>query len=202
MKEGEHITFFPDYDETGVVYHVACITDLDNILRNGIKYNDKSTYRSMYLDFHKFISSLKPDNIPNWIIREKAIFASLNYNRTHSWHSHTAIMSLKIDKNRCWIANENLANRIYEPFILRNVKSFEIANNYINNEGKKAIEEYWNTSLSFNENLIARRDKEKGYDAEVIIFHDIRPEDITVLRIISDHKIMTVKECLKLYKGE
>lgn len=202
MKEGERITFFPDYDETGVVYHVACITDLDNILKNGIKYNDKSTYRSMYLDFHKFISSHKPDNIPDWVIREKAIFASFNYNKAHSWHSHTAIMSIKVDKNRCWIANENLANRVYEPFILKNIKSFEIANKYIINDGKKAIEEYWNTSLSFNENLITRRDKEKGYDAEVMIFHDIRPEDITILRIISDHKLMTVKECLELYKGE
>ncbi|WIV11889.1 hypothetical protein [Proteiniborus sp. MB09-C3] len=202
MKEGDHITFFSDYNDTEVVYHVACITDIDNILRNGIKYNDKSTYDTMYFDFHKYISSLKPDNIPDWVKREKAIFASLNYNSDHSWHSHTVIMSFKIDKDRCWVANENLANRIYEPFILKNIKSFEIANKYLDKEGKKVIEDYWNTSLSFNENLVARRDKEKGYDAEVMIFHDIEPDDITILRIISDHKIMTVKECLELYKGE
>ncbi|MFA5523813.1 MAG: hypothetical protein WDA24_05615 [Tissierellales bacterium] len=202
MKEGEEITLFPNYTETGHVYHIACITDLDSILKNGIKYKDKSTYRTMYLEFHKFISSLKPDSIPAWVRREKAIFASLNYNETHSWHSHTVLLSLKIDRDKCWIANENLANRIYEPFILKDVKSFEEAGNYVNKEGKKAIEDYWTTSLSFSENLIARRDKEEGYDAEVMIFHDIKPEDITILRIISDHKIMTVKECLELYKGE
>ncbi len=202
MKEGDYIIFFPDYITTEVVYHVVCITDLDNIIKNGIKYDDKSTYRTMYLNFHKFISSLKPNSIPDWVRREKAIFASLNYNSDHSWHSHTAILSLKIDKDRCWIANENLANRIYEPFILKDLKSFEIANRYLNKEGKKTIEEYWSTSLSFNENLLLRRDKENGYDAEVMIFHDIKPEDITILRIISDHKIMTVEECLELYKGE
>lgn len=202
MKEGDHITFFPDYNTTETVYHVACITDLDNILNKGIKYNDKSTYSTMYLEFHKYISSFKPENIPDWVIREKAIFASLNYKKDHSWHSHSVVLALKIDKERCWIANENLANRIYEPFILKDVKYFEVANSYLNREGKKAIEEYWNTSLSFNENLLLRRDKEKGYDAEVMIFHDIKPEDITILRIISDHKIMTFEECLELYKGE
>lgn len=202
MKEGDYITFFPDFNTTEVVYHVACITDLDNILKNGIKYNDKSTYSTMYLEFHKYISSLKPKDIPDWVIREKAIFASLNYKKDHSWHSHSVILALKIDKERCWIANENLANRIYEPFILKDVKYFEAANSYLNREGKKTIEEYWNTSLSFNENLLIRRDKEKGYDAEVMIFHDVRPEDITILRIITDHKIMTFEECLELYKGE
>ncbi len=185
-----------------VVYHVACITDLDNILTNGIKYNDKSTYSTMYLDFHKYISSLKSDNIPDWVRREKAIFASLNYRSDHSWHSHTAIMALKIDKSKCWVANENLANMIYEPFILKDVKSFEVAKEYLNIQGKKIIEEYWNTSLSFSENLSVRRDKEKGYDAEVMIFHDIRPEDITISRIISDHRVMTVEQCLELYKGD
>lgn len=156
----------------------------------------------MYLDFHKYISLLKPSNIPDWVKREKAIFASLNYSKEHSWHSHTVIMALKIDKDRCWVANENLANRIYEPFILKDIKSFKSAKEYLNKEGKRVINEYWNTSLSFNENLLMRRDKEKGYDAEVMIFHDINPEDITILRIISDHKIMTVKECLELYKGD
>lgn len=202
MKEGDPITFFPDYNTTEVVYHVACITDLENILKNGIKYNDKSTYSTMYLDFHKYISSLKPEHIPDWVVREKAIFASLNYKKNHSWHSHSVILAIKIDKDRCWIANENLANKIYEPFILKDIKFFEVAKSYLDREGKKAIEEYWNTSLSFNENLLLRRDKEKGYDAEVMIFHDIKPEDITILRIITDHKIMTLEECLKLYKGE
>lgn len=202
MKEGDFINFFPDYADTGVVYHVACITDLSRILKQGIKYNDKMTYNSMYLDFHKFISSFKPDNIPDWVRREKAIFASLNYKSNHYWHSHTVVMSVKVDEDKCWVANENLANKLYEPFILKDVKSFEIANEYLIREGKKIVEEYWNTSLSFSENLKVRRDKEKGYDAEVLIFHDIKPEDITILRIISDHKVMTVEECLKLYKGE
>ncbi|WP_352419395.1 hypothetical protein [Proteiniborus sp.] len=155
----------------------------------------------MYLDFHKYISLLKPSNIPDWVKREKAIFASLNYKSSHSWHSHTVILALKIDKDKCWVANENLVNMIYEPFILQNTKSFEMAQKYLDREGKKAIKEYWITSLSFNDNLVIRRDKGKRYDAEVMIFHDIMPEDITILRIISDHKIMTVEECLEFYKG-
>lgn len=171
------------------------------MLKNGIKYNDKSTYHTKYLDFHKYISTQKPSNIPDWVRREKAIFASLNYKSNHFWHSHTAILALKIDKDKCWVANENLVNMIYEPFILKNVKSFKVTKEYLNGECKKAIKEYWDTSLSFKENLVMRYDKIKGYDAEAMIFHDIKPENITILRIISDHKIMTVEECLELYKG-
>lgn len=181
---------------------MACITDLDNILKNGIKYDDKSTYRTMYLNFHKFISSYRPSHIPEWVKREKAIFASLNYDYNHSWHSHSALLAFKVDKSKCWVANENLANKLYEPFILQNIPTFEIAKRYLENEGKKILEEYWNTSLSFNDNLSVRRDYEKGYDAEIMIFHDIKPEDITIMRIISDHNIMTVEECLDIYKGD
>lgn len=201
MKEGDNITFFPDFNTTGVVYHVAPITDLANILNNGIRYDDKSTYRTMYLDFHKYISAQKPNNIPDWVIREKAIFASLNYRNNHSWHSHSVILELRIDKDKCWVANENLVNMIYEPFVLRDVDSFEIANQYLDTKGRNVIKEYWDTSLSFNENLAVRRDKERDYDAEIMIFHDIKPKDIKILRIISDHKIMTVEKCLELYMG-
>ncbi|SDZ08861.1 hypothetical protein SAMN05660462_01818 [Proteiniborus ethanoligenes] len=195
------IVFFPDFIETEVVYHVACITDLKNILKNGIRYDDKATYYNNYLEFHKYINSFKPKAIPDWVNREKAIFASMNYPRNHNWHSHTAVLAVKINKRKCWIANENLANMLYEPFILKSIKGFEVAKEYLDSKGKDVIAQYWNTSLSFCDNLSLRRDKEVGYDEEVMIFHDIEPEDITLLRVISDHRTMTVKECIELYKG-
>lgn len=193
--------FFPDLLETEVVYHVACITDLEDILKKGLKYNDKSTYLNKYLAFHRYIDSFKPKSIPNWVSRERAIFGSLNYPKDHSWHSHTVILSLKINKNKCWIGNENLVNVLYEPFILKDIEGFELAKTYLEHAGKNSINEYWNTSLSFCDNLSQRRDRESNYDEEVMIFHEIAPEDIKVLRIISDHRIMTLKECLDFYKG-
>ncbi|SHH73900.1 hypothetical protein SAMN02745135_01901 [Caloranaerobacter azorensis DSM 13643] len=185
---------FPDYTDTGLVYHVVPITDLKRIVSKGIKYDDKATYAAKYLEFHKFIDEFRPDKLPQWVERKKAIFASLNFDENHSWHSHTALLGIKINEDRCWISNENLANSVYESFILKDVPNFHYAKLFLENRGKKLIKDYWDTSLSFIENLKVRKDKTIGYDAEVLIFHGVKPKDIEIIFIISDHKIMTVEE--------
>lgn len=192
---------FPDYNQTKVVYHVAPITDLRKIINTGIKYDDKKTYESKYLNFHKYIGSFKSERIPSWVIREKAIFASMNFSKGHCWHSHSVIMALKIDPNKCWIANENLANKTYEPFILKDVEGYESAKDYLRDEGTKLIKEYWDTSLSFLDNLKARKDTTKSYDAEVLIFHKVEPKDITPLFIVSDHVMMPVERWKEFFQG-
>ena len=194
---------FKDYNETKFVYHVASITDLNQILSKGIFYDDKSTYRDKYYNFHKYIDSFKPGNIPAWVIRSKAIFASLNFHEKHCWHSHSVVLGIKIDPDKCWIANENLANEVYEPFILKGVKGFSDAGKYLEICGEKNMNKYWETSLSFKENLKIRRDSDNTYDAEVMIFHSIYPEDIKPLYIVSDHRMMSIKEWKSLFiKGE
>lgn len=189
-----------DCSKSGHVYHVAPVTDLKKILESGIKYDDKSTYFTKYIDFHKFIDSFKPENIPDWVVREHAIFASISFDEDHSWHSHSVILKVQVCPERCWVANENLANGIYEPFILQDIKGFEAAREYLSKKGKKDLEMYWSTSLSYTENIYTKKQSESGYDAEVMIFHDILPEDIEILKITSDHRIMTVEQWLDLFK--
>lgn len=194
--------FFLDYKDTNVVYHVAPITDLNKILKSGIKYNDKKTYESKYLNFHKYLDSYKLDMIPDWVVREKAIFTSLNFSENHCWHSHSVIMAIEIDTSKCWVANENLANKIYEPFILQEVEEFEVSKKYLINEGMKNLKRYWETSLSFNENLVTRNDLKSGYDAEVLVFHEILPANIKPLYIVSDHSILSINKWKKYFKGD
>lgn len=194
--------FFDDYSKTGRVYHVAPVNDLGKILTAGIKYDDKITYEHKYYDFHCFIDSLRPVYIPPWVERKKAIFATKNYRREPNFCSHSAVTALKIDPSKCWIANENRANQIYEPFILQKVDSLSDAEEYMKTEGKKSIEEYWRTSLSFEENLEKRLDLKDGYDAEVLIFHDVEPEDIEILYIVSDHRVMEFREWKKVFCGK
>lgn len=191
--------YFDDYAKTQRVYHIAPINDLKNILSEGIKYNDKITYEGKYCDFHKFIDDLKPNSIPSWVERKKAIFATMNYHREPNFHSHTVVMALKIDPSKCWIANENKANEIYEPFILQEVDILKGAKNYVDREGKELIEKYWKTSLNFEENLNKRIDLKENYDAEVLILHSIKPEDIELLYIVSDHKIMEFNKWKKAF---
>lgn len=190
---------YPDYTETGYVYHVAPITDLDKILKYGIKYDDKPSYEINYKEFHRYIDSFKPKHIPSWVVREKAIFSSLNFCENHCWHSHSAILAVKIEPDKCWIANENLANRLYEPFILKDTIGFSCANDYLALNGESTVKQYWNTSISFTDNLRVQKDKIDKYDAEVLIFHNIKPEDIKVLSIISDHKNMTTEQWIELF---
>ncbi|AOY75828.1 hypothetical protein [Clostridium formicaceticum] len=191
--------FFQDYDKTGVVYHIAHITDLKKILKNGIEYNDKITYEKHYYSFHDFIDTLRPDDVPPWVVRKKAIFASMNYRKEPTFHSHTAVLAVKIDPTRCWIANENRANQIYEPFILQGIEGFDGASNYLQTKGKSSVKSYWETSLSFQENLKERKDLTAGYDAEVMIFHSIPPEAIDILYLVSDHRTLEIEEWKRIF---
>lgn len=191
--------FFDDYFKTGKIYHIAPINDLEKILSDGIKYDDKATYEEKYYNFHCFIDSLKPEYIPSWVKRKEAIFATKNYRKEPNFCSHSVVMALKIDSSKCWVANESRANQIYEPFILQEVDFLKGAKEYMKIEGKKVIEEYWQTSLSFEENLKKRMDLREGYDAEVLIFHDIEPKDIEILYIVSDHRVMEFNEWEKVF---
>jgi len=184
---------FPDYIHTGVVYHVINLNDLQKVREQGIKYDNKFTYANKYENFHEFLNAYKPQFIPDWVDRSKGIFASINFADDHQWHSHSMLLALKIDPARCWVANENKANILYEPFVLHRLEEFYKAEKFLNGEGRKIIKEYWETSLSFMDNLIKRKDKEPEYDAEVMIFHPVKPEGIHCLAIVSDHRMMTVK---------
>lgn len=185
---------FRDYTETRRVYHVVTLTDLENTLINGLSFDDKKTYKSKYYSFHRYIDEYKHESIPAWVIRNKAIFSSMNFKNNHVWHSHSAILSVKIDEDLCWVCNENIANFLYEPLILQNTKDFEAAARFIESNGQKIAQDYWTSSCSFKDNLNIRKDKEEGYDAEILVMHHIPPEDIEVLYIASDHRYMKVKE--------
>ncbi|WP_026895486.1 hypothetical protein [Clostridiisalibacter paucivorans] len=189
----------PDYTETGLVYHIVDIVDLRNILKNGIKYDDKNTYETKYVEFHKFMDDFKPDNIPHWVMRQRAIFCSMNFGTFNTWHSHSVLLGVKIDIDNAWIANENLANEIYEPFILKDIDGFKYCKNYIDEIGMENIKTYWDTSLSFKENLKLRKDKSKGYDEEVLILGDIPAENIYPIAIVTDHRIINIDQCKDVY---
>lgn len=178
----------------GYAYHVVNIIDLKRTLAEGIRFDDKTTYDSKYYDFHSYFDYYKPKAIPDWVERKKAIFASICFDQGHKWHSHSAILRIKILEGRCWVCNENLANFIYEPFILRHMEGFDNAREYIEANGKALVEEYWRNSLSYKDNLVKRNHKKEGYDAEILVMHPIPPEYIECLYIVSDHRIMTYKE--------
>lgn len=197
---------FKDYEETKHLYHIVSLDDLRKTLQYGIHYNDKKTYNSRYAGFHKLFDDFKPYNIPKWVERSKAIFASMNYKDNHSWHSHTALLKIKINEDKCWICNENIANTLYEPFVLQNLSpiasEFSSAKQFLKKNGGAIANEYWKHSLSFRDNLIERVDKVYGYDAEVLVHHSILPADIECLYIVSDHRRMTVQEWEAYFENE
>lgn len=189
-----------DCSEQGYAYHVVNIIDLGKTLAEGIKYDDKPTYDSKYYDFHSYFDYYRPAAIPGWVERKKAIFASIGFKEGHKWHSHSAVLKIKIQNDRCWICNENLANFIYEPYILQNMEGFGDIREYMRVNGRAFVEEYWEHSLSYKNNLNIRYDKREGYDAELLIMHKVPPEDIECLYIISDHQIMSYKEWQEFFK--
>lgn len=194
------IIIFEDYDKTGCLYHVVSILDYKNVIQNGIKYDDKNTYTDKYYDFHSYFDDFKSDKIPKWVERKKAIYTSLNYKDSHQWHSHSVILKVIVDESKCWVCNENLANILYEPFVLQGIQCFEEAKVYMDRYGTKAAKKYWDESISFHDNKKERKDKTPRYDAEVLVFQDIKPENIKCIYIISDHKIMSIKEWKEYFR--
>jgi hypothetical protein len=192
---------FKDYTDTGRVYHIVGLNDLQKCLSNGINYDDKKTYENKYVRFHKYFDDYKVKEIPSWVMRHKAIYASLNFQEAHKWHSHTAILGISINEDRSWVCNENIANFLFEPFILQDIEGFSEAGEFIKANGSKVTEDYWNASTSFKENLYKRNDLKEGYDAEILIMHNIPPTDIECLMIISDHKVMSCGEWRKFLKS-
>lgn len=184
-----------------MLYHVVTITDLDDTLKYGIRFNDKNTYESKYYNFHNFIDARRTKYVPEWVVRSNAIFASMNFKQSHIWHSHSALLSIRIQEDLCWVCNENIANFLYEPLMLREVSGFDTAKKFINKSGNKIAEDYWNCSLSFKDNLKFRLDKRAGYDAEVLVLHDILPKDIELLYIASDHKWLEVNKWEELFQS-
>jgi hypothetical protein len=191
---------FEDCTGQGYAYHVVNIVDLEKTLAEGISYDDKSTYDSKYYNFHAFFDYYKPDTVPEWVERKKAIFASICFKEGHKWHSHSAVLKIKIQKERCWVCNENLANFIYEPFILQHMEGFGNIQEYMRINGREFVEEYWKNSLSYNDNLNIRYDKKEGYDAELLIMHKVPPEEISCLYIISDHQMLSYKEWQEFFE--
>lgn len=193
--------FFKDYEETKVVYHIVSLEELEKCLKEGINYNDKCTYNAKYKNFHQYFDMYKNDNIPQWVERKKAVFASLNFDNSHKWHSHTAILKLTIDESMCWICNENIANFLYEPIALMNMEGFYEAKEYIENNVERVVRDYWKNSCSFKENKIHRYDFNEGYDAEVLILHHIPAKNIECCKIISDHKMMNFSEWKEFFRN-
>lgn len=191
---------FPHYHETKVVYHVVNIGQLKTILEQGIQIQERKNFSdNKYLDFNRFLDQNKPETIPKWVKREKALFASLNFKEDMHWHSHSALLALKVQEERCWVANENLANEIYDPFILQHIRDFNHAQNFMKEFGEKKAQNYWENSFPFQEYLKKNKNPINNYDEEVMVFHDIPPKDIKCLMVVTDHHTFTPKQWQEYY---
>lgn len=192
---------FPHYNETKVVYHVVNINQLKIILDQGIEIEQRKDFSdAKYLNFNQFLDENRPLQIPEWVQREKALFASLNFKNNMHWHSHSALLAIRIQEERCWVANENIANKIYDPFILQDIKEFNHAQGFMEKFGEKEAKKYWENSFSFREYLQKSKDSMDNYDEEVMIFHEIPPADIKCLMVITDHNTFTPKRWQEYYK--
>jgi len=179
---------------------VISILDYKSVMKNGIKYDDKNTYIDKYYGFHSYFDDFKSDKIPSWVERKKAIYTSLNYKDQHQWHSHSVILKVMVDESKCWVCNENLANVLYEPFVLQQNQSFEEAKVFMTSHAPKVAKKYWDESISLIDNKKIRKDKTPEYDAEVLVFQDIKPENLEFMYVISDHRMMTIKEWKEYFK--
>src|SRR5690554_6874960 len=195
------LLLFPHYNETKVLYHVVHIIHLKDILSKGIQLNERNLHsEDKYSKFNQFMDQYRTTNVPPWVLRERAFFASLNFSKDIHWHSHSALLAIKIQEEKCWIANENLANEIYDPFVLSDITDFDRAKTYLEGRAKDLAKNYWENSYALMDFLTLDLKDIKHYDEEVMIFHDIPPQDIRCLMIITDHKKFTPASWQRHYR--
>ncbi len=191
---------FTDYSDTKRLYHIVCISDLKYIFEDGLRFSKRLSYKDKYQSFHEFMDIYRTENVPEWVVRKRALFASLNYKDNQIWHSHSAILSIKVDTDCCWVANENTANFLYEPFVLKTIHQFASLNDFLYNKGKEIAEDYWLNSMCLMDYLGKRKSVGDKYDAEVLIMKDIKPADINLIAIVTDHRIIPMDAFYQTYR--
>ena len=134
---------FPDYEDTGLVYHSTKIDNLVGVFSSGlIPGNDNSEYGTIYDSLYRY----RPDHVPNWVDPRKCVFCWMNMKRFRYRASGSVVLGIRMDPKivqRTWIGIITFSNWIYGPKEAGYFDTEELSDYYRNIVEPVCAEAYW-----------------------------------------------------------
>ena len=173
---------FPDFRDTGLIYHGTIAENLATIFREGLRpgpaTDDHDTiYNALYRH--------RPPSVPDWVDPRRCIFGGMNRRRFPANHRGAIIGIQGVDsiRRRTWFALSQFSDWLYCP---REAGYFdtEARTAYY----KEVVEPvcaraYWDMSLSFERNLSIRHDElltTQGFHELLICLERIDAEHLSL----------------------
>ena len=194
---------FPDFDETGLIYHYTRVENLASIFQKGLisRYKEGDDYQTIYeAHYHH-----RPNHIPNWVDPRRCIFGYMNQKR-----GPTTAIGIKAEQQiveRTWTALSIFSNWVYGPKEAGYFDTEELSEYYHKVVEPVFCEAYWKLSMSFWKNLRIRHDRllyNQKYFELLICLEKIEP-DLLSLQSLGlegpDGKIPVLRaECPALFE--
>ena len=207
---------FPDFEETGLIYHGTQPDNLVAIFQTGliprIKVDPTEKHETIYEAHYRH----RPDHIPDWVDPRKCLFGYMNRKRQGGFESisdgkvNRVSLGIRAEDRiteRTWVACTQFSDLVYCPEETGYFDTDERREYFRNILEPASSEAYWKTSLSFAENLKVRLDHLLPMQAHLellVCLMEIRPEILTLqaFRVKGTAGLREVlrKECLDVFQ--
>ena len=184
---------YPDFEETGLLYHWTDPVRLPSIFTNGLRANhpDHVNPEENYSRIYEVMWKHRPDDVPDWVDPRHCVFAVMNHRRPDDEKApggkpvvaHVGISVTDEIARRSWVAHTAFADWVYHPEAAGYFDTPERTAFYNDFVEPTCARAYWRTSLSFERNLVVRHDHlqwQVGYVEVLICMDPVPPERLSL----------------------
>lgn len=191
---------FPDFEETGLIYHYTRIENLPGIFQKGLipRYKNGDDYQTIYEAHYRH----RPDYIPDWVDPRRCIFGAMNRKR-----GPTIAIGIRAEKQiveRTWAALSIFSDFVYGPREAGYFDTEELTEYYHRVVEPTCSGAYWKLSMSFTQNLQLRLDRllmGQRYFELLICLERILPDLLSLQSLPSGEIPVLRVECPTLFEA-
>ncbi len=158
MSWGEMDWLFPDFRDTGLIYHGTRAEHLPAIFREGLQPGvAKDGHGTIYDALYRH----RPPSVPDWVDPRRCIFGYMNRKRfpANKCGAIIGIQCIDSVRQRTWFAVSKFCDWIYCPREAGYFDTEARAAYYKQVVEPVCARAYWDMSLSFETNLSIRHDE-------------------------------------------
>ncbi|MBI1930842.1 hypothetical protein HYR99_42165 [Candidatus Poribacteria bacterium] len=191
MKWNAMNWLFPDFEDTALLYHGTAPDNLLSIFRHGLIPGYDPDPEEQHHTIYESHVRHRPAHIPNWVDPRYCIFGYLNRSRQggHSGiiegtviQAHLGIDAIPAITERTWVCCSQFSDWVYCPREAGYFDTDARTKYYRTVIEPVCSGAYWQTSLSFAENLAIRHDQllRMQNSEELLICTDIAPTHLSL----------------------
>jgi hypothetical protein len=157
---------FPDFEETGVIYHDTAVSNLAGIFVDGLMPGVARDPEDRHETIYGTLREHRPDHIPDWVDHGRCIFAYMNRRRFSGSACPgatpvRAVVGSRVDARiagRTWVGSTSFSDHVYCPEEAGWLDTEARAAYFRDVLAPESARAYWYCSLSFEANLHVRFD--------------------------------------------